>query len=119
MAAKYLARAGASRLGLIGAGAQARTQVAAILKVRPIREIVVYNRHVEHAQAFARKLSEGYGVRTRVAASAEEAVRGLDIVVTTTPSTSPVVRYDWVSPGTHINAIGAMPRASKSWNRPS
>ncbi len=107
VAAKYLARAEAHRLGLIGAGAQARTQVAAILKVRPIREIVVYNRHVEHAQAFARELSESYGVRTRVAGLAEEAVRGLDIVVTTTPSTSPVVRYDWVSPGTHINAIGA------------
>jgi alanine dehydrogenase len=107
VAAKYLARADATSLGLIGAGAQARTQVAAILKVRPIHEIVVYNRHVEHAQAFAQKLEETYAVRARAAATAEEAVLGRDIVVTTTPSTAPVVLRDWVSPGTHINAIGA------------
>ena len=53
LAAKYLARPDASRVGLIGAGAQARTQLAAILKVRPIREVVVFDRHLAHSQAFA------------------------------------------------------------------
>ena len=107
LAAKYLARPEASRLGLIGAGAQARTQVAAILKVRPIKEIVVFNRHLEHAQGFADKIAATYGVKARAVAEAQEAVTGMDIVVTTTPSTSPVVRREWVSPGTHLNAIGA------------
>ena len=54
LAAKYLARPEASRLGLIGAGAQARTQLAAIMKVRPIKEIVVFDRHLEHAEGFCR-----------------------------------------------------------------
>ena len=107
LAAQYLARHEAARLGLIGAGAQARTQVAAILKVRPIKEIVVYNRHLAHAQAFADYVMATHGVQSRAAATAADAVQGLDIVVTTTPSTSPVVQREWVSPGTHINAIGA------------
>jgi alanine dehydrogenase len=106
-AAKYLARPDASRLGLIGAGAQARTQVAAILKVRPIREIVVFNRHLAHAQAFADEITARHGVRARATGDVIEAVRGQDILVTTTPSRTPVVLGNWVAPGTHINAIGA------------
>ncbi len=107
VAVKYLARADAARLGLIGAGAQARTQVAAILKVRPIREVVVFDRHLEHSQTFAAWVAERFGLKARATREAAEAVTGQDIVVTTTPSRSPVVVRDWVSPGTHINAIGA------------
>jgi alanine dehydrogenase len=107
VAARFLSRAEASRMGLIGAGVQARTQVAAILEVRPIQEIVVYNRHLTHSQAFAEEVAGAYGVKVRATADPAEAVRGQDIVVTTTPSTAPVVFRDWVSPGTHINAIGA------------
>ena len=106
-AAKYLSRPEASRLGLIGAGAQARTQVAAILKVRPIQEVVVFDRHLAHSRAFADELVARYGVRSRAATEVSEAVRGQDILVTTTPSTTPVVQRAWVSPGTHLNAIGA------------
>jgi alanine dehydrogenase len=107
VAAEHLARPEASRLGLVGAGVQARTQVAAILKVRPLREIVVYSRRPEHARAFADEMAAAHGVTARAAASPAEAVQGMDIVVTTTPSTGPVVQGPWVSPGTHINAIGA------------
>jgi alanine dehydrogenase len=107
VAASYLARSDATRLGLIGAGAQARTQVAAIIKVRPIREIVVFDRHREHSKAFAAEVATAYGVEARAATEAAEAVTGQDIVVTTTPSLTPVVAREWVSPGTHINAIGA------------
>ncbi len=107
LAAKLLARADAARLGVIGAGAQARTQVAAVLKVRPIREVVVFNRHLAHAQAFADYLTATHGVATRAVASAADAVRGMDIVITITPSEKPVVFREWVSPGAHINAIGA------------
>jgi alanine dehydrogenase len=107
LAAKYLARPEASRLGLIGAGAQARTQLAAVLKVRPIREVAVFDRHLAHAQKFADYVTATYGVASRAVAVARDAVRDLDIVTTTTPSEQPVVFRDWVSPGTHINAIGA------------
>jgi alanine dehydrogenase len=107
VAAKYLARADASRLGVIGAGAQARTQVAAILKVRPIQEVVVFDRHLAHSQAFADAIMARHGVKARATGDVVEAVQGQDIVVTTTPSTTPVVQRAWVSPGTHLNAIGA------------
>ena len=107
IAVKYLARPDATRLGLIGAGAQARTQVAAIFKVRSIQEIVVFDRHREHSQALAAELIATYGVEARAAGEVAEAVKGQDIVVTTTPSRTPVVAREWVSPGTHINAIGA------------
>ena len=107
VAARYLARSDATRLGLIGAGAQARTQVAAILKVRSIQEIVVFDRRQEHAQAFAAEVAAAFGVKVRATSTAAEAVTGQDIVVTTTPSRTPVVKREWVSPGTHINAIGA------------
>ena len=107
VAARYLARSDATRVGLIGAGAQARTQVAAILKVRSIQEIVVFDRHREHSQTLAAELLATYGVEARAAGEVAEAVTGQDIVVTTTPSRTPVVKREWVSPGTHINAIGA------------
>jgi alanine dehydrogenase len=107
VAAKYLARADASRLGVIGAGAQARTQVTAILKVRPIQEVTVFSRHPARSQALAEAIVARHGVKARAAGDVAQAVQGQDIVVTTTPSTTPVVRREWLSPGTHINAIGA------------
>jgi len=107
VAAQYLARTDTTRLGVIGAGAQARTQVAAILKVRPIQDIVVFDRHLEHSQALADQLAMTSGIKVRAASEAAEAVTDRDIVVTTTPSRTPVVKRDWVSAGTHINAIGA------------
>ncbi|MEJ2673437.1 MAG: ornithine cyclodeaminase family protein, partial [Deltaproteobacteria bacterium] len=107
VAVQYLAKADATRLGLVGAGAQARTQAAAILKVRSIRDIVVFDRHREHSQILANVLAKAFGIKARAAADAAEAVRDRDIVVTTTPSRTPVVKREWVAAGTHINAIGA------------
>jgi alanine dehydrogenase len=107
VAARSLARSDATRLGLIGAGAQARTQVAAILKVRPIQEIVVYDRHLTCSRPFAEQAAARYGIAVRPTENPAEAVVDMDIVVTTTPSRTPVVAREWVSPGTHINAIGA------------
>jgi alanine dehydrogenase len=107
VAAKYLARPDAARLGVIGAGAQARTQVAAIVKVRPIKEIVIFDRHLTCSRPLAEQLAATFGVRARPTENPAEAVTGMDILVTTTPSRTPVVQREWVSPGTHINAIGA------------
>jgi alanine dehydrogenase len=107
VAAQYLARADATRLGVVGAGAQARTQVAAVLKVRPIQQVVVFDRHERHSRALADELAATYGVAARPAREAAAAVANQDIVVTTTPSRTPVVQREWVAAGTHINAIGA------------
>jgi alanine dehydrogenase len=107
VAARYLARPDAAKLGVIGAGAQARTQVAAIVQVRPIQEIVIYDRHLTCSRPLAEQVAAHYGIEVRPTENPADAVTGMDIVVTTTPSRTPVVPREWVSPGTHINAIGA------------
>lgn len=107
VAVKHLARQDATRLGLVGAGEQARSQVAAILKVRPIQEVTIYSRTTDRSQALRDEIQQAYGIAARVVAEVAPAVRGQDIVVTVTPSTTPLVRREWVAPGTHINAFGA------------
>jgi alanine dehydrogenase len=94
-----LARPDASVLAIIGSGVQARSHLEALSLVRGFREIRVWS--PRRAAAFA----EEHGVLA--ATSAEEAVRGADVVVTATTSTTPVLAGEWLSPGAHINAIGA------------
>jgi alanine dehydrogenase len=107
LAVQHLARPDATRLGLVGAGVQARTQVAAIRKVRPIRAVTLHSRTGSRARALRDELEEAHGLKAVVVEDMALAVTGQDIVVTTTPSTTPLVRREWVTPGTHINAVGA------------
>lgn len=101
VATKYLAREDASVLAVIGSGFQARTQVDAVREVRNIREVRVWSRKEENRRAFAEDVG---GVAT---ASAEEAVRGADIIVTATFAKDPVLAAEWVQAGAHVNAIGS------------
>lgn len=107
LAARYLARPEATSVGVIGAGVQARMQLAALCKVRDIRQVSIYNRTPGRAQVLREELASRYDLQVTVAENPQEAVQGKDIIVTTTASTSPIVRAEWISPGTHINAIGA------------
>ncbi len=108
-AARHLAREDASILAVIGAGTQARTQVAAVRAVRPIQEIRLFDINQDSARAFAQELAgdQGATVTLRVTASPEEAVRGGDVIVTATTAREPVINGEWLSPGTHITAVGA------------
>ncbi len=107
VAAKYLAKKNASVMGLIGAGAQAKTQLIATKHAVPgITKVKVYDPRQAVAKAFAEELSAQLGVNIEVCASIQEAADS-DIVVTTTPSRTPVLLKKHVKPGTHINAIGA------------
>jgi alanine dehydrogenase len=108
VATKYLARKDSSVVGIVGAGTQARTQAMAMAEVlKGLREMRVYDRKPEVARRFAEEMSGLLGLEIRTASSVEECVRDADVVCTTTPSRSPIVMRDWISPGTHINAIGA------------
>lgn len=107
LAAQYLSRPEAAALGVIGAGVQARMQVAAVLKVRPIKQITIYNRTPSRAQALQEELASRYDVQVTVVAQPQDAVAEKDIIVTATASKTPLVQAEWVNPGTHINAIGA------------
>ncbi len=106
LATDLLARPDATILGVIGAGTQARTQIEAICAVRPIREIRIYSRRGAHD--CAAELAARYpSLTVRAAASAAEALRGADVLVAATTSSTPVIRAEYVSPGAHINGIGS------------
>jgi ornithine cyclodeaminase len=106
-ATDVLARKDASDLALIGSGTQARTHLAAMAAVRPLRRVRIWSRSRAHAERFAREQSAAARVPIEVSASAEEAVRGADLVCTTTASREPVVRGAWLAPGSHVNAVGS------------
>jgi ornithine cyclodeaminase/alanine dehydrogenase-like protein (mu-crystallin family) len=99
VATKLLARPNASVLAIIGSGVQARSHLEALRLVRDFHEVRVWS--PRNAAVFAQR----FGVRA--AASAEEAVRGADVVVVATTSMKPVLFGKWLSAGTHVNAVGA------------
>ncbi|HXJ40988.1 MAG TPA: ornithine cyclodeaminase family protein [Bryobacteraceae bacterium] len=107
VATKYLARPDADVLGVIGSGFQAETQIAAMATVRKLREIRVWSRKQDRREAFASHCAGKFGLHVRAAETAREAVEGAGIVVTATNAKEPVLEAAWISPGTHINAMGS------------
>lgn len=107
VATKYLARADAARVAVMGTGGQARTQLAAVAEVRKIAQARAFARDVERRRTFCQEMSRQLGFSVDPAESAEAAVRDADIVITATTSSEPVVHGDWLHSGAHINAIGA------------
>ncbi|TRO48819.1 alanine dehydrogenase [Candidatus Bathyarchaeota archaeon] len=110
IAAKYLAKENCKRIGFIGAGIQARTQLLAILSlIDTIEEIKVWSRTKESILAFINEAKKKYGKKYRFfsAQSIKEATSEVDLIITTTPSMIPLVKKSMLSPGVHINCIGA------------
>lgn len=106
VATDLLARKDAKQLAIIGAGAQGRSHLAAILCVRKIEEVRVFDLFPASAERYAREMQEKYGVKVSVAASAEACVRDADIICTLTPSKEPFLKKEWIRDGAHINAVG-------------
>jgi alanine dehydrogenase len=107
VATKYLARPDATTVGVIGAGRQALTQLEAVAGVRKIQGARVYARNETHREEFAKEMTDYLKFPVDPAESAEEAARFGDIVITATTSSKPVLKGEWLRPGTHVNAIGA------------
>ena len=109
VAAKYLSRKDSKIIALVGAGAQARTQLRALLEMYNLKEARVWSQTEETKEKFATEMHQAYGnaIQLIPTASVKEAVEGADIVVTTTPSRKLLVTNDMVSTGMHINCIGA------------
>ncbi len=105
IAVSSLARSDAAVLGVIGAGHQAEQEIRAVAEVRALSLIKISTRSEKRASWIADRLQD-VDIDIRFT-SAEEAVRGSDIVATVTPSESPLVRDDWIGEGTHISAMGA------------
>jgi ornithine cyclodeaminase/alanine dehydrogenase len=107
VASEKMAKAGAGKVALIGAGKQARTQVLALKAVGLLNELKVAGRDRARLEAFCAQLAKETGVPVRAAASAEEAVAGADIAITATGSAEPVLKQAWLAPGAHVVAMGA------------
>jgi ornithine cyclodeaminase/alanine dehydrogenase-like protein (mu-crystallin family) len=103
VATRLLAREDTRKLAILGAGVQARSHLDSMRVVRDFDQIVLYSPTQAHAQA----LAEEFGVE--VASSAEDAVRGADVVVTATNATEPVLERSWLKEGAHLNAVGGRP----------
>jgi ornithine cyclodeaminase/alanine dehydrogenase-like protein (mu-crystallin family) len=118
VATRVLARDDARTLAVLGAGTQARAHLRALAGVRGFEQVRVYAPTRAHAQELVQEMTEemageaaGPGGVARpelsVAASAEEAVREADVVVTVTSAREPVLRHAWLQPGSHVSAVGA------------
>ncbi len=107
VATKYLARKDATTAGIIGAGVQARTQLAAILRSRKLSEARVYSPREENRRLFANEMRESLGIEVKPVASAREAAENVDIICTATTSKTPVVYGSWLRDGVHINGVGS------------
>lgn len=107
VATRLLARPDAGELAIIGAGVQARTHLEAMACVRPLRRARVASRQPERVRHLVAEVAALYPFPIEAVESAEAAVRDADLIVAATTATKPVVRREWISPGAHINAIGA------------
>jgi ornithine cyclodeaminase/alanine dehydrogenase-like protein (mu-crystallin family) len=105
VATRALARADGGELAILGAGVQARSHLASMAALGRFRRARIWSRTDEHTRRLADEAEAPFPVEP--VASAEEAVRGADVIVTATTATQPVVQREWVADGAHINAVGA------------
>ncbi|PZS31501.1 MAG: ornithine cyclodeaminase [Pseudonocardiales bacterium] len=103
LASRLLARPGASVVAVIGTGVQARAHARALARLPGVRLVRIAGRDASGVQ---RLVAELVGIPAEAAESVEEAVRSADVVCAATHADRPVVRRDWLRPGTHINAVG-------------
>lgn len=107
VAAKWLARPDASVAGVFGSGWQAEGHVRAICAALPLERVKVCGRNSERLADFCQRMSAATGVTVEPCASAEDTVRGSDVVGTVTTASKPLFEADWLDEGTHVNAAGS------------
>jgi alanine dehydrogenase len=105
LAAKYLSRENSKTLALIGSGWQASGQIMAFCQVRKLEEVRVYSPNTDHRQSFCKEMEPQVKVKMIPVGSADEAVRGADIIAAGTSSMVPVLKKEWLQPGIHVSAI--------------
>ena len=103
--AKYLAPDNVDCIGIIGTGTQARLQLEYLSGIVDCKNVKVWGRHVDHTDAYCAEMNkQGYSVSST---DLESLTKACNLIVTTTPSTEPLIASDWVQPGTHITAMGS------------
>jgi ornithine cyclodeaminase/alanine dehydrogenase-like protein (mu-crystallin family) len=108
VATRYLARQGRPlRVGVYGTGWQASAQLEAVCAVRQVQAITAYGRDAGRREAFCREMAAKLAVPVAPVDRPEAAAEGQDVVITATSARVPVLRGEWLAPGTHVNAIGS------------
>jgi len=107
LAMRYLARADADRVGVIGCGAQAAAQLEAIVDARTVRQVAVHDRDRAAAESFAARVSAQFGLAVAPCRNAAEVARQCDLIVTCSTATAPVLEAGDIAPGTFVAAVGA------------
>ena len=107
LATRLMARADASRAAIIGTGWQARTQLEAVCKARPIKHAFAAGRNAEHTQKFCTEMTALLGIPVEPAADVASAVRDADVVSVMTSASEPLLFGSMLKPGTHVNAAGS------------
>ncbi len=113
VATRLLARPDAGDLAIVGAGIQGRAHLTAMSCVRPIKRCRVTDVDLERARKFAKEMGSRFSFPVQAVDSVEAAVRGANLIVTVTSSSEPVIKREWISPGTHINAVGASVKSAR------
>lgn len=107
VATKYLSNEDSKVLTILGAGLQGRQHVKAILRVRNIEEVRIWDQNFDFAVNVAKELENEYGIKITAFETAKEAVRTADVICTVTNIREPIIHREWLKEGVHINAVGA------------
>ncbi len=107
VSARYLSQPRASSLGIIGSGVQARSHLEAFADVRALEDVRVWSPQKRNRERFVEEMTGRVAARIRATDTAEEAVRGADMVVLATSCATPVVEDAWIAPGAHVVSVGA------------
>lgn len=106
LATRLLAREDATTCAIFGTGVQAVTHIDAMSAVRPLTEVLIWGRDLSKAEALASEQAERTGLNIR-ATDDPQAAAGCDIICTVTGSAEPILKGEWVQPGSHVNLVGA------------
>nr|WP_210255453.1 ornithine cyclodeaminase family protein [Rhizobium sp. SG741] len=106
VAIRHLSSPDAKIVGILGSGAQARTQLAAATTVRQITSARVYSRDEKNRTTFAQEMERELGIEVRPVGSVLDAARDADIVICATTSSTPIIHASDLKPGVHVNTVG-------------
>jgi ornithine cyclodeaminase len=107
VATDALARADSRVLALFGTGRQAESHLRAVVKIRPLKRVVIWGRSVAQAQALAERMADELDIEIAATSDGKAAAGEADIICTVTAASEPVLLGDWVRPGTHVNLVGS------------
>jgi ornithine cyclodeaminase len=107
LATRTLAREDATVLGVLGCGEEAHVHIPAMLVARKFAEVLVWGRNVDRAKSFVDHLDLPKGARARAVESVEHVVGTADVICTVTSAATPILKGEWITPGTHLNLVGS------------